>query len=265
MKEFYFKTGDLAKLFNISSDTVRYYSKLGFIKPSIEENGYRYFSLQDLMILGNVVWSRELDIPIERIKEWLGIEIIDQFVEFNNNYLEILEKKAELINKQIEYLKAFNKKAEVFKESVDKIELTFDDYIYVHDKLSISSKDLIEELKKNWQILLGNTDTFWLRTGKVLLSRSKEDFYNDSVNNNMSICNIVPSRCGNAKILKFGKALRYRFIGDENELIMAYRMLKEYMIANNYKIRDRIYEVEHLIYYGDGSLRLSVEIYLPIA
>ena len=43
MKKFY-KIGEISKLYNISSDILRYYEKIGLITPDMRgENGYRYY------------------------------------------------------------------------------------------------------------------------------------------------------------------------------------------------------------------------------
>ena len=40
----YYKTGQFAKLSNVSERTIRYYDKIGLLKPSfVMENGYRQY------------------------------------------------------------------------------------------------------------------------------------------------------------------------------------------------------------------------------
>ena len=48
----YYKTGQFAKLANVSERTIRYYDKIGLLKPSfVMENGYRQYSDLDLLKL----------------------------------------------------------------------------------------------------------------------------------------------------------------------------------------------------------------------
>ncbi len=43
-----FLIGELAKLFNISTDTLRYYDKIGLLKPKYDkDNGYRYYTYRN--------------------------------------------------------------------------------------------------------------------------------------------------------------------------------------------------------------------------
>ena len=40
----------IARFFNVTRDTIRYYDKLGIIKPNInKKNKYRYYSREDLI------------------------------------------------------------------------------------------------------------------------------------------------------------------------------------------------------------------------
>ena len=39
--------GEVARLFNISKDTLRYYDKIGILKPEVnKENGYRFYDIR---------------------------------------------------------------------------------------------------------------------------------------------------------------------------------------------------------------------------
>ena len=47
-----YKIGDISRLFNLSSEMIRYYEKMGIIDPIRDEkNGYRYYSIFDIYIL----------------------------------------------------------------------------------------------------------------------------------------------------------------------------------------------------------------------
>lgn len=45
----YFKIGEIAKLYHIGTDSLRYYEKLGILTPKRSENDYRLYSF---MIFG---------------------------------------------------------------------------------------------------------------------------------------------------------------------------------------------------------------------
>ena len=64
----YYKTGQFAKLANVSERTIRYYDKIGLLKPSfVMENGYRQYSDLDLLKLQKILSLKHLGFSIEEI------------------------------------------------------------------------------------------------------------------------------------------------------------------------------------------------------
>lgn len=67
-----FLIGELAALFQISADTLRYYDKTNLIKPDIVgDNGYRYYSLRSFFKLSRILFLKDLDIPLDEIKGYM--------------------------------------------------------------------------------------------------------------------------------------------------------------------------------------------------
>ena len=68
----YYKTGQFAKLANVSERTIRYYDKIGLLKPSfVMENGYRQYSDLDLLKLQKILSLKHLGFSIEEFFRWL--------------------------------------------------------------------------------------------------------------------------------------------------------------------------------------------------
>lgn len=64
----YYKTGLFAKLANVSERTIRYYDKIGLLKPSfVMDNGYRQYSDLDLLKLQKILSLKHLGFSIEEI------------------------------------------------------------------------------------------------------------------------------------------------------------------------------------------------------
>lgn len=71
-KQNYFTAGELAKLFNISKQTLLYYDKIHLLSPDyISDNGYRHYSIKQYLDLEIIVNLRNLNIGIADIKEFL--------------------------------------------------------------------------------------------------------------------------------------------------------------------------------------------------
>ena len=56
LSETYFTIGEFASLFKLSKQTLFYYERNNILKPSyIEENGYRYYSLEQYFIFDIII------------------------------------------------------------------------------------------------------------------------------------------------------------------------------------------------------------------
>ena len=63
----------LSKLAGITPRTLHYYDEIGLLTPSrVGENGYRYYAEEALLRLQQILFYRELDMPLEDIKTLMG-------------------------------------------------------------------------------------------------------------------------------------------------------------------------------------------------
>lgn len=93
-----YKIKEISKLYGICTDTIRYYEEQGILSPKREPNGYRIFGVQDIGKLNVLRSMRELDIPLEQIREYIHSRNIE-------NTLKLLEEEEELILQKIKALK----------------------------------------------------------------------------------------------------------------------------------------------------------------
>lgn len=64
----YFTVGQAANLSGVSVRTLHYYDQIGLLKPQqIGENGYRYYTQEDLQTLQQILFFRELEFPLKEI------------------------------------------------------------------------------------------------------------------------------------------------------------------------------------------------------
>jgi len=62
------KVSQLAKMLNVAPDTVRFYTRIGFIRPNINEmNGYKEYGDKDLRRLRFVLCARHLGFTVKDI------------------------------------------------------------------------------------------------------------------------------------------------------------------------------------------------------
>lgn len=93
-----FMIGELANIFNISTDTLRYYDKIDLLKPDYnEQNKYRYYSIRKFFLLSRILFLKNLNIPLEEIKLYLENQ--------NSSHLmDLLKNKDQAIDREIERL-----------------------------------------------------------------------------------------------------------------------------------------------------------------
>ncbi|MPQ45154.1 MerR family transcriptional regulator, partial [Clostridium tarantellae] len=125
--------GQVSKIFNISTDTLRYYDKIGILTPEInKENGYRYYLLHHLEKLQLILGIKYLGISLSDIKNTIKNEDI---LEYKN----LIIKQKEIIYKKIKELNELEKSLSNSNIILDKIINFRNEYDF--SKLSVVTKN----------------------------------------------------------------------------------------------------------------------------
>ena len=96
--EKYYTTGQFAKMAGVTLRTIRYYDKIGLLKPShILDNGYRQYCNKDLITLQKILALKELGFSLEEIYPL----IIDND---KDSFKESLKLQTSLINQKMNHL-----------------------------------------------------------------------------------------------------------------------------------------------------------------
>lgn len=93
----YFRIGELAKLYHLNADTLRYYEEQGMVSPARAANGYRLYSPQDVWRLNVIRDLRQLGVPLDAIGEHLKKHSA-------LSTLQLLEAEEALLEKQLHSL-----------------------------------------------------------------------------------------------------------------------------------------------------------------
>ena len=92
----------VADLAGVTTRTLRYYDEIGLLAPAdIGDNGYRYYDQSSLLSLQQVLFFRELDVPLKEI------QLITSRPDFNllsalENHRSSLQNKAKRLEKLID-------------------------------------------------------------------------------------------------------------------------------------------------------------------
>lgn len=112
MKEYY-QIHELAKLFDLCPDTLRYYEEKGLLHPTRGENRYRKYGIQDICTLNIIRSLRELDLPTGEIRGYLECRSVGET-------LKLLERETKLLRSRMEALEAACSQAEERRQRLER-------------------------------------------------------------------------------------------------------------------------------------------------
>lgn len=96
-----FTVKQLAKLAGVTPRTLHHYDEIGLLKPSrVGDNGYRYYGDESVLRLQQILFYRELDIPLEDIKKIMGRRDFDVLGALYS-HKDALQKQVTRLNRLI--------------------------------------------------------------------------------------------------------------------------------------------------------------------
>lgn len=105
----------LAKLAGVSVRTLHHYDEIGLLKPADRsEKGYRYYGRDELLLLQQIMFYRELDIPLKDIAELTESSSYDALKSLESHKIQLqqrgkkIEKLLQTIDKTINAMKNEN-------------------------------------------------------------------------------------------------------------------------------------------------------------
>ncbi len=92
----------LAKMSGVSIRTLRFYDQIGLLKPAYHgDNGYRYYEEEQLLMLQQILFFRELGFELKKIQEILERSDFDKMAALHA-HKKVLKTDAERIQSLIE-------------------------------------------------------------------------------------------------------------------------------------------------------------------
>jgi DNA-binding transcriptional MerR regulator len=92
----------LSKLAGVTPRTLHHYDAIGLLKPTrLGENGYRYYGEEALLRLQQILFYRELDLPLDDIKNIMGRRDFDVMGALYS-HKEALQKQIIRLNRLLE-------------------------------------------------------------------------------------------------------------------------------------------------------------------
>jgi len=151
------KIGEFSKLSKTTVKTLRYYDEVGLLKPSfVDDNGYRYYEIEQLNTLLKIIELRNLDFSIVSIKQALSSNNLSKILDAQ---LEILENELKKKTNQISLIKKYiekSKRGDFMEKYVAKEIVVPQNTVYYKHGVIDSMQDLFnfvlsagEECQKN--------------------------------------------------------------------------------------------------------------------
>lgn len=135
------KTGDLAKIANISLRTLRYYDKIGLLKPSqIASNGYRQYNEEDLIRLQKILLLKKLGFSLEEIEGML--------LDKDPSWIDSLKEQIGLVDQKIQYFQLLKETIRKTIEIVERNGMSVEKTVQLLDILS-KDDQLVEQYKNS--------------------------------------------------------------------------------------------------------------------
>lgn len=103
MKDYY-KINEVSKLYDIGVDSLRYYERLGILKPHRDTNGYRLYNLKDMYQLTVIRSLRQLDFSMAQIKEYLDGQGVDKTLDLMHQEQQLLQQQIQKMQNQNQLL-----------------------------------------------------------------------------------------------------------------------------------------------------------------
>lgn len=87
----------LAKLAGVSTRTLRYYDELGLLTPiRMSSNGYRIYGQNEVNLLQQILFYRELGVPLDEVKNILSTKDFSSMTALQNHLIALQTRRSQL-------------------------------------------------------------------------------------------------------------------------------------------------------------------------
>lgn len=87
----------LAKISGVSARTLHYYDEIGLLRPMrIAENGYRIYGPKEVDLLQQILFYRELGVPLKKIGQMLYTPGYDRKKELEEQLCALMQRKNQI-------------------------------------------------------------------------------------------------------------------------------------------------------------------------
>lgn len=250
-----YKISEIAKIFNISRQTLIFYHKKNILIPDIinEENGYRYYSNEQIWDLFFLLTLKKAGFSLEEIKAYSEIKNSDKSIIFLENKISEIDKKiSELkkskktILKKLENIRDFSSTST--KEEEFKLEEIEDIKWY-----SIDMKDETDEgeMATNYEKLNSFAKKYGIDDIEYITMTEIKNIETVKIDGGIvpvkKVGIVIPKNVviEKSEDLILGKVISIKYNNPYSNLVKTYQNLKSYIEKNGYTTYGYAIEIAH--------------------
>lgn len=244
-----YNIGEIAKIYNISTDTLRLYEKLELLVPKRSENSYRYYTIFDVWKLNVIKTMKSLGIQLKDIKKFLDNRSVEGEISLLEDEFEYIEKEIEdliyqknHIENRIEILKD----AYSFKDDFKIFYKNLPDRKVVYIKTSITLEDEVDLAYTRLSNNINDKISFFNRDFGMIVSFDKAR--GEKLSEYSRGFLIIENDTTHEDIISGGKYMIIRFKGPYTNTKKAYDIMfkeieKKNLITDDYFIERFIVDI----------------------
>lgn len=262
------KIGEFSCLAKTTVKTLRYYDEIGLLKPVfVDDNGYRYYQIDQLNDLLKIVELRKLDVPVLTIKEVLNSNNVSEILTKQLSYLENeLKRKHEQISLIKNYI-AKAEKGEFMEKYVAKEIVVPESKVYYRHGEIKSMADILNFVLQAGKECAKNNPTMKC-TGYCYVTYTAKEYKEKDVE--LEYVEAVENFGKESENIKFRidpkiSAISVQNKGPYRDLQKAYAFALNYVKENDFEIAGPIREVYiHGCWDTENEADFLTEIQIPI-
>jgi DNA-binding transcriptional MerR regulator len=150
-----FTVKQLSDLAGVTPRTLHHYDSIGLLKPSrVGENGYRYYGEESILHLQQILFYRELGLPLDAIKKIMGRRDFDVLSALESHKVEIgkrivrLEHLVETVDNTISHLKG---QTEMSKKQIFAGFTPEEEEKYAREAEQMYDPETVRESNRKWK------------------------------------------------------------------------------------------------------------------
>ncbi|MFA4132920.1 MULTISPECIES: MerR family transcriptional regulator [unclassified Brevibacillus] len=272
---FIYTIGEFAKLSKVSSRMLRHYDKIGLLKPSyIEQNGYRYYSDEEMFKISMIKQFRRYGFSLEVIKSLLCKNDVEYTLQVLQNKIDELQQSATehhyLMMELERQIRTMSGKDNIY-ESIRRFDILLghrSEFFALCQRKRTNEEAIDQMINELYEVIASSNDLVSTGTHLTIFHQSYSDY--DPDDSDIEVCLPVNAEYNQevyyTRIIEGGLYMSTIFIGSYDTIGNAYIALMNWAKHNNYSIIGPTVER----YYRDGietdnQSEYITEICIPIA